>query len=99
MLNKHRPTIREVKPRHRVSRETISRWIRQVMFDAGKDVNVLKPHSVCTAATYKAKAASVPLQDILERAGWSSSRTFDTFYNKRLKENPSFDIAILDTTA
>ncbi|PFX11931.1 hypothetical protein AWC38_SpisGene24189 [Stylophora pistillata] len=30
--------ISYVKPHHMVSRETISRWIRQVMFNAGKDV-------------------------------------------------------------
>ena len=82
------------KPYKQVSRETISRWIRLVMELAGVDTKVFKPHSTRAAATSKAKAASVPLHEILRTAGWSSSRCFDQFYNKPV-ETSTFASAVL----
>ena len=82
------------KPYKQVSSETISRWIRLVMELAGVDTKVFKPHSTRAAATSKAKAASVPLHEILRTAGWSSSRCFDQFYNKPV-ETSTFASAVL----
>ena len=73
--------LSHAKPHHRTSRDTISRWIRSVMAEAGVDVTTFKPHSTRAAAASKAKNASVPLKEILDTAGWSSERTFDHFYN------------------
>ena len=61
---------------------------------AGIDTKVFKPHSTRAAATSKAKAACVPIHDILRHAGWSSSRCFDLFYNKPV-EPSNFASAIL----
>ncbi|KAL9988598.1 hypothetical protein ACROYT_G003060 [Oculina patagonica] len=83
-----------VKPYKRVSRETISRWIRSVMETAGVDTNVFKPHSTRAAVSSKAKAACVPVHDILRTAGWPSSICFDLFYNKSV-ESSNFASAIL----
>ena len=83
-----------IKPYKKVSRETISRWIRSVMETAGVDTKVFKPHSTRAAAPSKAKAACVPVHDILRTAGWSSSRCFDLFYNKPV-ESSNFASAIL----
>ena len=49
------------------------------------DTRAFKPHSTRAAATSKAKAACVPIHDMLRNAGWSSSRCFDPFYNKPLE--------------
>lgn len=84
------------KPYKRVSRETLSRWIRTVMTSAGVDTTIFKPHSTRAAATSKAKTASVPIQEILKTAGWSSSRCFDKFYDKPV-ESSTFASAILKT--
>ena len=84
------------KPHKRVSRETLSRWIRTVMTSAGVDTTIFKPHSTRAAATSKAKTASDPIQEILKTAGWSSSRCFDTFYDKRV-ESSTFASAVLKT--
>ena len=54
----------------------------------------LKPHSTRAAATSKAKTASVPIQEILKTAGWSSSRCFDKFYDKPV-ESSTFASAVL----
>jgi len=83
-----------IKPYKRISRETISRWIRSVMAAAGVDVTMFKPHSTRAAATSKAKVASIPIQDILNTAGWSSSRSFDKFYDKPI-QTTTFASAVL----
>ena len=71
-----------VKPHRGVTKDTIARWIRTVMLEAGLHVETFRPHSTRSAATSKAKQACVPIQDILKHAGWSNERTFDRFYNK-----------------
>ena len=64
------------------------------METAGVDTHVFKPHSTRAAATSKATAACVSVHDILQTAGWSSSRCFDLFYNKPV-ESSNFASAIL----
>ena len=63
------------------------------MEDAGLDTKAFKPHSTRAAATSNAKAACVPIHDILRHAGWSSQGILTFFYNK--PEEPSnFALAI-----
>ena len=88
--------LSHVKPHHRASKDTISRWIRSVMADAGIDVNTFKPHSTRAAAASKAKTVSVPIKEILDTAGWSSERTFDRFYNKPFQGNGGFATSVLN---
>ena len=63
-------------PHGPASKDTISRWIKQTMKAAGIDTTVFKPHSTRGAATSAAKAANVPLQEIMNTAGWRSDSTF-----------------------
>jgi hypothetical protein len=63
--------------------------------EAGVDTNIFHPHSTRAAATSKAKAARVPIQEILNTAGWSSSRTFDQFYNKPTYSQSTFAAYVL----
>ena len=60
------------RPFRRVSRETISRWVKFVLTDSGIDTVRFKPHSTRAASTSAASNASVSLDDILHTAGWSS---------------------------
>ena len=85
-----------VNPHKWVSRDTIYRWIRTTMQSAGIDISMFKPHSTRMAATSKANGASIPLQEILRTAGWSSSGTFDRFYDKPLMEESTFASAVLN---
>ena len=82
------------KPHKAISKETLSRWIRTVMSSAGIDVASFKPHSTRSAATSKAKAACIPMEEILRTAGWSSSRSFDRFYDKPI-QSATFASAVL----
>ena len=76
-----------VKPYKHISRTTISRWIHSVMKTAEVDTQVFKPQSTRAPATLKAKPACVSAHDILQTAGWSSSRCFDLFYNKPVESS------------
>lgn len=89
--------ISYVKPYKRVSRDTISRWLRTVMFSAGIDCSKYKPHSIRSAATSKEKSKMVPVQSILKVAGWSSEKTFAQFYYKNVEHTnqQNFSHAVL----
>lgn len=63
------------------SRDTIRRWVRQQMVEAGIDISVFAPHSVRSAAASKA-ATTLPLMTIVKAIGWASKTTFTTYYQK-----------------
>ena len=88
-----------LKPFKSVSRSTISRWIKVVMCKSGINVELFRPHSTRAAATSKASESSVPLDQILATAGWSSSSTFAKFYHKPIGANDSFAASILQSVA
>ena len=69
-------------PYRAVSKDTISRWLKRVMFEAGIDTNIFKPHSTRAASASAAVRDDVPIDEILQSAGWSNCRTFKTFYDK-----------------
>ena len=86
-----------VKPHSQVSRDTISRWLRTVMCNAGIDCNKFKTHSINrSASTSKAKQQFVPIDKILKVAGWSNTKTFGTYYDKPVvADQNSFGEAVL----
>ena len=77
------------KPHNKVSRETLRRWIKNVMVLAGIDVNIFKPHSTRSASTSVAAQAEQSLHEILKVAGWKSDCTFAKYYNKTIIERGS----------
>ena len=83
------------KPHKHISRETLSRWIKTVMEAAAKETSIFHTHSTRAAGTSKAKAACVTIQEILDTAGRSSSKTFDRFYNKRASNELTFTNSLL----
>ena len=88
-----------VKPHQAVSRDTISRWIKNVMIKSGIDVGVFKPHSTRAASTSKANACQVPIDLILKAASWKGDCTFRKFYNKPFVDDVSyFGQAVLGTS-
>lgn len=76
--------ISTIKPYKAVGAQTMSRWIKTVLEWAGIDVTLFKPHSTRHAAATAAFRASVPLDEILKKAGWSSAKTFKRFYFKHV---------------
>ncbi|KAK6181896.1 hypothetical protein SNE40_009674 [Patella caerulea] len=78
--------ISYIKPHKRVSRETISRWIKCVMQMSGIDISVFSSHSTRSASVSKAKENGVPISHLLKIAGWSNSGTFLKYYDKNINK-------------
>ena len=76
-----------LKPYRRVGKQTISRWLRKVLFEAGIDTEVYKSHSTRSASVSKAKSKFVPADFILKVAGWTSSHCFKKFYDNAIRYN------------
>ena len=75
-----------VKPHKAVTTDTIARWLRTVMSKAGVDTTVFKAHSCRSASNTKAHASNVPMDMILQTAGWSNCDTFRLYYNKPITD-------------
>ena len=76
-----------VKPYEGVSKDSIARWVKEIMSLAGLDTSIFTPHSVRSASTSSALRARVPLQTILSTAGWARHSTFTKYYQKPIKDS------------
>ena len=65
-----------------IARNTISRWITQVMSLAGIDTNYFKAHSTRGAGVSKAKRRGANPNQIMLQGDWSNVTTFERFYNR-----------------
>ena len=64
--------ISYIKPHLPVSKDTIARWCKDVMKVSGIDITRYTTHSCRSAVASKAKSAGVPINKIMECAGWKS---------------------------
>ena len=69
------------KPFKAASLDTIRRWTRDMMRNAGIDLQVFAPHSTRAAASSKALCYLL-LHTIIKSVGWSNSSVFATYYKK-----------------
>ena len=91
-----------VAPHKAVSSETISRWLKNTLSDAGIDTTKYSAHSTRAAAASKA-ATKLDISNIMASVGWKSSKTFEKFYHKPKETStqshtsalPSFAAAVL----
>lgn len=75
------------KPFHPVPKETISRWVKQVLELAGIDITKYSAHSSRAASTSSCKAKGLNIKEIMKSAGWSNSGTFKEFYDKPMENS------------
>ena len=59
-----------------VSKDTISRWIKQILEAAGIDIKKYSAHSSKAASTSSCKAKGLNLAEIMKSAGWSKFEHF-----------------------
>lgn len=86
------------KPHRSASEDTISRWIKDVLREAGIDVTVYTTHSVRSASTSKAHQTGITRAEILKKAGWSNETTFIKHYKRDIigyKFRNSYDNQLL----
>ena len=67
-------------PYNKIGTQTLARWTKKTMKDAGVDVDNFKAHSTRGASASKLAKQGVPLSDILKRGNWSHESTFKQFY-------------------
>ena len=84
-LNCNKLFISYVKSFWRVSRETISRWLKTVMCRSRINMNLYSTHSIRSASVSKAYKNLIPVDMIMNRAGWTNANTFAKFYNKPIE--------------
>ena len=71
-----------VKPFKPVARDTVSRWVKQVLQSAGIDITKYSAHSCRAASTSNVKVKGLNIAEIIKCAGWSTASTFARFYDK-----------------
>lgn len=76
------------------SRDTLRRWVRDVMGAAGIDLTVFSPHSTRSASSSKA-ALVLPMSTIISTIGWARESTFTRHYHKPLAQHGQFARAVL----
>ena len=84
-----------IRPYDKVSSTTIGRWLQAVLAQAGIDIDIYKAHSTRSASTTKA-AKVIPINMLLDLAGWSQESTFRQFYDKPVAVTNQMGSSVLD---
>lgn len=74
-------------PQRAATANTLARWIKYVLREAGINTSVFSAHSTRGAAASHALRSGVPLASILQAADWRSQRTFNEFYRRDIAES------------
>ena len=80
-----------------VGQQTADRFFGELFFTI-TNTSVFKPHSTEDAATSAAKAANVPIHEIMNTAGWHSDSTFAKFYDRPITNESNFAEALLTSS-
>lgn len=74
--------ISYIPPHKAVSKDTLARWLKEVLHNAGINVKQYSAHSTRSATVSAASAKNIPVEKILQTAGGKSEKTFAKFYKK-----------------
>lgn len=83
-LNNKQVFVSLIHPFRPVTGNSLGRWIKDFLSEAGIDTAVFKAHSTRGAAASSAAAAGIPIDDILRTGDWSRESTFARFYNRKI---------------
>jgi len=72
------------KPHNPASKDTLARWVKCSMKEAGINVDIFKPHSVRAASNSKCFEIGFPIKEILKRGNWKNADTFKKFYFREI---------------
>lgn len=74
------------------SRDTVSRWTRQVLHYSGVDTDNYSSHSTRGATTSMASMLGIDINVLMRQASWKNADTFAKYYNKSIYD-PSSTVA------
>ena len=77
--------LSHMKPHNAVSKDTIRRWLKEVLEKSNIDTSIFQGHSFRHASSSMAKKKGATITQILSRGGWSNAKTFLTHYNKPIQ--------------
>ena len=86
------------KPHKEVSVDTMSRWLKTTLQLAGIDIAKFGAHSTRSASTSAAKSMKMPIDLIMQSAGWTQESTFVKFYLKPVVSQENFGNIVLHNT-
>ncbi len=90
--------IHSRSPYDKVSEQTVSNWLKELLNLSGVDTTVFTSHSFRHASTSKAASVGVSIDTIFKAAGWSEkSKTFAKFYHKPIIKSCNFANAVLNS--
>ena len=85
-----------IKPHKQVSRDTIRRWLRTMMKNAGIDIERYGAYSTRAASVSKAALLNISMDQIMKTAGWTRQSTFEKFYHKEVVGEQNYDDVLLN---
>ena len=84
------------KPHHAVSKDTVTRWIKDVMKNAGIDITKHVTHSCRAAASSFAYTRNIPIKKIVDACGWATESTFRKHYQKEVVDTDTIGESLLN---
>lgn len=91
--------IQTRKPFKKATTQTISKWLKETLNEAGININEFSSHSFRHASTSKAAHLGVSIDSIYKCAGWTDkSKIFAMFYKRPIMKQNSFASAILSNS-
>ena len=88
------------KPHKAASKDTIARWIKDMLAISGIDSGKYSAHSCRSASTSKALFQGISIKTILRSASWKNENTFKKHYLREIDEQQhveeNFGTAMLD---
>ena len=94
--DQHKFFISYQKPHKEVSAYTVSRWLKNILELAGVNISKLGAHSTRAATTSAAKAMNMPIDIIMQSAGWPQESTFGKYYHKPVETQANFGNFLLN---
>lgn len=84
------------KPYSTANKQTLSKWVREMLKMAGISTENFNPHSTRHCSTSAASRQGVSIETICRTAGWTTrSGTFAKYYNRPLTDTTTFAKSIL----
>ena len=73
-----------IEPHSKVSRSTITRWLKETLQLAGIDTKIFQSHSIRAASSSRVHCRGLSTLDILKQGNWSQESTWQRFYHKEI---------------
>ena len=86
---KERLFLQSVPPHLNAAEDTLGRWVKETLREAGINMEMYTSHSTRGTSATTALERGVPLDQIMESAGWKNAKTFYAHYHSPLRPPPS----------